>query len=687
MRLRFIVILILTGFIFKASAQADADAVKLADEMYGFGDKRDALDVYLQAISINPNNARANYMAGKCYQETIEKSKSVSYLEKSYSLDKKSHEDILYLIGKGYQYGNEFDKAIEYFELYKKTIGQSKLVNSAELIAKSDKHIEECNNGKILLAQKASKELVNVGAVINSEYEEYAPVISSDELTMFFTSRRQGSTGNKKDVDNEFFEDIYFSTRTKDGSWTTPKNLGSPVNSEFHESCNAISPDGKQLFIYTEAKGGGIFVSKKMPDGNWSAPEKVKGHINSKYGESSMCFSGDGKKILFASDRPGGKGKLDLYSIKLDGNDKWGEPENLGNEINTEYNEDSPFLDSSGTTLFFSSAGHNTMGGYDIFKSKFENGKWSKPENLGYPINTTDDDIYYTESGDGLHGYYSSVRTDGNGAKDIYMITNAKPAEEPIVEKPVASNVEEKKDTASVAVAEEVKPVEQATEEKPEEAVVPVANQKPSLMPVTVKGRVYDAESGAPIEASVKLLDEKGNLVQTITTSADGYYSTVLNEKKNRAFSMVVQPSGFLKKSVKLAVKPGFTDTETVQDLALSKYVAGQKYILRNIYFDFNQATLKPESGKELGKLIQMLQNHPETKIEIAGHTDFVGSLQYNKTLSQKRAQAVVDYLIKKGISPDRLTAVGFGKEHPLASNDDEEEGRELNRRTEFKIL
>ncbi len=703
-------------------AQADLDAVKLADEMYGFGDKRDALDVYLQAASLNPKNARANFMAGKCYQETIEKGKSVKFLEKAYKLNPKISPDILYLIGKGYQYDAKFDKAIENFNLYKKQLSTAPPENKEEQLKRADKHIIECENGKIFYSQIATKELVNLGEVVNSEYAEYSPVVSSDESILIFTSRRQGTTGNKKDVDNEFFEDIYVSKKSKDGHWGRPENIGTTINSEFHEACNGLSPDGKELYIFRETHGGDIYKCSQTADGNWSKPERME-HINTKHEEASITFSGDGKMMIFSSDRPGGTGRLDLYFCTKDENEKWSDPQNIGKTLNTQYDEDSPFLDFEAKTLFFSSAGFNTMGGYDIFKSTFVDGKWTEPFNLGCPINTTDDDIYYVESGDGVHGYYASVRNDGSGEKDLYMITNTKPKEE-IVPDTVAKVVDLKTDSIIAkidsAIVEKVEtPVQTANvtetkpseitpieKEKPAETDKPIKNtnslvaenqtetntkpdviEKPTFKSITVKGRVFDEESGNPVETFVDVFDESGKKIKHIKSSPDGYYTIVLNESKKRQFKLVAQPSGFVKKTVPFEIIPSYEETESVRDLALGKYIVGKKYILRNIYFDFNQATIKPASNPELKKLKEMLEASPNMKIEIGGHTDYVGTAEYNRTLSQKRAQAVVNYLIQQGISSDRLRAVGYGKEHPLASNDDETEGRELNRRTEFKVL
>ncbi|MBC7389121.1 MAG: OmpA family protein [Opitutaceae bacterium] len=676
--LKYILLLFLISFSIQNSfAQADVDAVKLADEMYGFGDKKDALEVYLQAVSLNPKNARANLMVGKCYEESKEKEKSVKYLEKAYLLDPKISPDVHYLIGRGYHFGAQFDKAIQNFNLYKKDLSTSTESNKIDLIKKADKHIAECESGKIFYSKKATKELINLGSVVNTEYEEYAPVISSDESIMIFTSRRQGTTGNKKDRDNEFFEDIYVTKKDKGGKWGAPQNIGTAVNTEFHDATNGLSHDGKELYIYRETHGGDIYKCIHSADGNWSKPERIE-HINTKYEEASISFSSDGKLMIFSSDRPGGKGRLDLYFCKQDDKGIWSQPANLSETLNTQYDEDSPFLTEDGKHLYFSSSGHNSMGGYDIFKSTLNGDKWGKPENLGYPINTVDDDIYYVESGDGVHGYYASVRNGGQGEKDIYKITNSVPVEEPIKDTLTAKVEEVVKDTVKVEakdIKEEIKDEIKATAEPK------------TLKSVTFKGRVFDGQSGEPIEASIDLLDEKGKLVKSIKTSADGYYTLPLNEKKNRNYSLVVQSVGFVKKSKGISINPSYEETESVQDLALSKYVAGKKYILRNIYFDFNQASITSHSEPELQRLLSMLQKSPNMKIEIDGHTDYVGSAEANKILSQKRAQAVVNYLIKKGISSERLKAVGYGKEHPLASNDDEDEGRELNRRTEFKIL
>lgn len=648
-------------------AQADADSVKQADAMYAAGNKRKALSIYLSAISLNSENAKAHFMAGKCYLETSEKGKSVELLEKAYKLDAKISPDILYLIGKGYQLDAKFDKAIENFNAFKTSMEETKEKGKEHEIQKAEKHIAECKNAKTLYSQKASVQLINMGETVNSSHAEYAPVISSDESTLYFTSRREGSTGNKKDADKEYFEDIYVVKKDSSGKWGSPVNIGPTLNTDFHDACNGLSPDGKEMYITCETHKGDIFKSTQNANGSWSKPQKMK-LINSIYDEASIAFSGDGKLIMFSSNRPGGMGKLDLYYCTKDKKGNWSSPQNAGNILNTEYDEDSPFLDQEGKTLFFSSAGFNTMGGYDIFKSTFKDGKWTAPVNLGYPINTTDDDIYYVQSSDGQRGYYASIREGGFGEKDLYIVSMVTPEQKAPA------------DSMVVTVGDSL------TKIAPDSLTQNNEEESKNFKPITIKGRVFDNESGKPLEAKITLYDENGKEIQKVETSADGYYSFVLKEKKHGTYTIETHPTGFVKKSIKLDLTPTNEETEDVEDFALEKYVAGKDYILHYVYFDFDKSTLKPESREELMKLKELLSSKPKMKIEIGGHTDFIGSTEFNLILSQKRAQAVVNFLIQQGISPKRLKAIGYGKTKPLATNDDEEEGRELNRRTEFRI-
>ncbi|MBY0427357.1 MAG: hypothetical protein K2Q22_17105, partial [Cytophagales bacterium] len=481
-------------------AQKDVDAVSLADEMYNFGDKKDALDVYVQALQYNPNNVRANFMIGMCYLETINKDKSVPYFQKAYELNPKISYEIFYLIGKGFHYGNKFDEAIDSYTKFIQETNNStdipKEVSKPSLIKKAQKKIAECQNAKSYFKAPRNVNIKLLGEEINTPYPDYAPVITPDENILIFTSRRQGTTGKKKDRDNEFFEDVYISQRT-DSIWGYAKNLGEPINTEIHDGSIGISPDGKELYLYKEDNGGDIYSSVKDKDGKWSKPKAVSGKVNTKYNEPSICFSSDGNFMFFSSSRKEGRGGLDIYMSRKDKKGKWGDPINLGAMVNTEYEEDCPYFEVKDSTLYFSSNGHDNIGGYDIYKSVLKNGVWSKPENLGVPVNTTDDDIYFVISGDGRHGYFSSVSDRGFGDKDIYMLDLTRADEiiqvdeQPKVDSTLVSN--SKADEPIAAVAREAEPVVESTP-------VPVVQEKepkPTPEPTPVEPA---PEQPAPVE-------------------------------------------------------------------------------------------------------------------------------------------------------------------------------------------
>jgi outer membrane protein OmpA-like peptidoglycan-associated protein len=637
-------------------AQKDVDAVSLADEMYNFGDKKDALDVYVQALQYNPNNIRANYMIGICYLETINKDKSVPYFQKAYELNPKISYEIFYLIGKGYHYGNKFDEAItNYTKFIEETNNSSEIpkdVSKPSLIKKAQKKISECENAKLAFSQPRNVNITLLGEEINTPYPDYAPVITPDESILLFTSRRQGTTGKKKDRDNEFFEDVYISQRT-DSVWGYAKNLGEPINTDIHDGSIGISPDGKELYLYKEDNGGDIYSSIKDKEGKWSKPKPVQGKINTKYNEPSICFSSDGNFLFFTSSRKEGRGGLDIYFCKKDKKGKWSDPVNLGSAINTEYEEDCPYFEVKDSTLYFSSNGHQNIGGYDIYKSKLNNGVWSKPENLGVPVNTTDDDIYFVISGDGKHGYFSSVSDKGYGDKDIYRLDMSKADEivQPIPEaQPEAAVVDSAINSNSKA--DEIIAVAPATEE-------PVATPEPVVEP-----------ENAPTE-------ETGSM-KPIPKSEEHHAIKPVPVKEKPVLKHINATSPQKKKPVRKS---------SVAHLDLSMLPVGKIVILRNVYFEFDKTVFTKESLPELEDLTNLLSSNPSLKIEIGGHTDALGNPEYNNILSQNRAKAVVSYLTSKGIDSSRLSYKGYGEHIPLASNDDEDEGRELNRRTEFKVI
>ncbi|MCH8317322.1 MAG: PD40 domain-containing protein [Bacteroidetes bacterium] len=427
MKQRYIFFLLLCSISFSSAlkAQDEGDLVILADEMYSFGDKRGAQEVYLEALTVNSDNARANLMTGVCYLETIYKNKAAPYLEKAYQLDPDIRADILLLLGRAFQYQYKFDKAIESYKRYKaKFVDDDKDYDHGDdIIRLIGRKIYECNNGNELVANPVDIAIHNLGH-LNSPEPDYAPLISADDNVLIFTSRREGSTGENKDIDNMFFEDIYICYKTGH-RWSKPENIGPPINTKFHDASVGLSADGKRLYIYqdNEFGSGGIFYCDLKNNSKWSTPKAVNA-INSEYFENSATLSADFKSLYFSSNRPGGYGELDLYVCKRDEKNKWSKPINLGPTINTQYNEDNPVLDIDNKTLYFSSTGHKGMGDYDIFKTIFinEDDGWTEPENLGYPINSPDADIHFVLSGDGRFAYYSSIKDYGVGEQDLFII-------------------------------------------------------------------------------------------------------------------------------------------------------------------------------------------------------------------------------------------------------------------------
>jgi len=707
----YISIVVAFGVAIQAQAQTDKVLVELADEMYEFGDYEDALGIYLQALEENPTNLRANFMAGRSYlRTTAEKPMSVRYFLKAYELDPDVHPDIFYLTAEGYRFGNRFDEAIQYYGKYIQEINTNrrKFANqdSEELKKKTNRKIEECKTAKDFIKNPVKVKIQSLGPVVNSHSDDYAPTISKENDVLFFTSRRAGGMSVLKDVDNKFFEDIYVS-EFENGDWGAPKNLGVPINSEQHDANINLNPNGTRLYLYKTENSGDIYYTEKK-EGKWGKPEPLNKPINSPAKETSVYETSDGMKMFFSSDREGGQGRLDLYVAYGNGKGKWSKVENLGAAINTEYDEEGPFFDETNNILYFSSKGHNGMGNYDLFKTVFdpEKNTWSKPENLGYPISSSDDDLYYVVSSDGVTAYYSSYKSDSEGGLDIYRISPAD--EEPVEEKepevtaPDSLVAEEPQDTA-VTVAEKdpiVNPnvemnslvekntkadtVKQVTETVKEVVKTP---EPVVLKSVKFALSIYDMQTNTPVVAKISIIRVSDDKRISEGNAVNGDYEYVFKPELAGEYMATVEATGYLFQTFKISVTPQKTETTITKKLAMRPPKENVINIFRNIYFDFDEFTLKNSSHNELDKLVDMMLNNPQMKVEIAGHTDFIGSADYNYQLSKKRAQSVYDFLVKKGVNPSNITTKGYGKTKPLASNDDEQEGRALNRRTEFIIL
>lgn len=658
----FLTTLILVSFFFSGYGQSAKDLVKQGDLLYGKKDYKKALAFYLDALNLNPDDANVNLKVGMSYLYSETKSKAAGYIDKAYRLNPSINDDINYHLGVAFQNTNEFKKAIDQFESFKK-----KKKNLGEI---ADRKIAECRIADSLSQYELNVIIENIKP-INSAYNDYSPLISSDGSVLIFTSNRTDDERIAKAGTN--YEDIYITRRSGD-TWEAPKKISTNINQKYNDAAASLSPDGKTLFLYYEEGAGDIYISKLEGD-QWTKPTPLNKNINtSLFWETSASISADGKKLYFASNRNNGYGELDLYVSELDSKGEWGKAVNLGPKINTEGNEDAPFIHPDGVTLYFSSDGHPTLGNSDIFFSEFKDGKWQKPENIGWPINTWEYDGFFTISADKKKGYFSTLKEGGLGDADIYSVTFLEPKYKP---KP-----------KPVEVVAQAKTQPKVEKPKVEDFIDPIVHESKAKRVVTVlRGKVIDENTADPLEATITLVDNTTKKVITKITSdaSSGDFELVIPHGGN--YGVATERTGYLFNSINFNL-PKFAEYQEIDThIIMVKAEVGSKVVLKNIFFDSGKSDFKAESIVELENIDKLLASNPNLKVQINGHTDNLGAAATNKVLSLKRATAVVDYLVSKGITASRLTAKGYGSDRPIVSNDDEEGGREINRRTEIEIL
>lgn len=659
-----------------AQAQVSKSELKQAESYMKYEDYRKALPIYEKVLATNPEDPNANFQIGICYLSLGRGSEAYPHLIKARDeLGPSLDPTINLLIARSQHAAGQFDEAIQSYEDYSAFLTEKK-GDPDGIKAEIARAIKECQVGRTLAMNPVRAKIENIGPTVNTRFREYTPVITADNTVMYFTSRREGSTGGAVDDKNEYFEDIY-QTQNKGGQWTMPANLGPPVNSNTHDAAIALSPDGSQLFVYKDDGEGDIYISNRKGL-TWSKPKSLGSSINTRsYREPSVSITADGKTIYFSSNRPGGRGGLDIYKATRNAKGEWANVENLGPIVNTPEDEDAPFIHPDGVTLYYSSKGLETMGGFDIFRTQLENGTWSVPENIGYPINTPGDDIYFVLSADGKNGYYASEKKGGNGYTDIYRIgmddqTGGDSATSKLVAGIAGSDSTAKLLSQGVG-ADDVKKVHASSRAR---FITPL---------ILVKGVVSDHETHKPLGGKVIVVDnESGETVsESDANEATGEYLVVLPSGKNYGIS--VNAPDYLFSSENFYLPNNNEFKEFVKNIELKRAVSGAKMVLRNIFFDTDKSDLRKESNVELGKLLKLLQEQPNLKLEISGHTDNVGSAEHNQKLSEDRAAAVVNYLTKRGIAKSRLEGKGYGFSRPFGPNDTEEQ-RQLNRRTEFEI-
>lgn len=483
----------------------------------------------------------------------------------------------------------------------------------------------------------------NMGTNINTEANEYFPGITSDNQMFLFTREVKDEK-----VQGGIHEDFFSSTNVN-GDWGKAINLGTPINTYHNEGAPTLSPDGQTIIltaceIYgdygTNRKGYGscdLFYSRKQGD-KWTAPRNMGAPISSAVWETQPSYSSDGKTLYFVRGVSRKKGSSDIWMTTLNEQGYWADPVKLSDKINTAGDELSVFIHPDNQTLYFSSDGHIGMGGQDIYLSRREpDGEWGEAVNLGFPINTFKNENSLLVGPDGTIAYFASDREGGFGGLDLYSF-----------------------------------------------------ELDPKLRPQAVtymKGKVFDAVTKTPLEARFELIDLETGKVVVESFSNPGNGEFLVSVPINRDYALNASRNGYLFYSENFSLKAKADAAKpTVKDVPLQPIREGEKVVLRNVFFNTASAELKKESKAELDKLVKFLQGNPTLKIQLSGHTDNVGDDKANQVLSDNRAKAVYNYLIENKIPAERLTYKGYGETTPIAANDTEE-GRALNRRTEFEVV
>ena len=543
-------------------------------------------------------------------------------------------------LARAFHLSHKMDEAIDYYSKtesnYNNAYGSkvSKVQDQLNLLSEFKK---QCSIGKAFMSTPIKGVVIeNLGELINSEFSDFTPLITADEKYLIFTSRRKGSTGGHLGDDGRYNEDIYMTKMVND-KWRRPWKVSTKINSEHHDACVGLSIDGQKMFIFKSEKlNEGDIYETELKGRVWTTPVKLTNGINMDGSiENSASMSADGKTLVFTSNRSGGKGGFDIYISHRPSDGEWEAHVNIGDNINTPFDEDGPFLHADGLTLYFSSKGHNTMGGYDIFKSIYnpQTHSWSKAVNVGYPINSAHDDVFYVWTPDGNRAYFSTQREGGFGEQDIYKLT--------------------------------------------------VPNTGNAV--VLLKGEVKSKNTGLSLVSRVTIYDNKTGkeIASTLSNEEFGDYVLVVPPGDNYGIS--VEKDGYITHSGRIELPDLNKYYEKEMNVRLERSESENLTILQNVLFEQNKAELKKESYPELNIYAKMLMNNKNLDAEVVGHTEPGGLQENNMKLSLERAQAVIDYFVYMGIDRARLMAKGYGAQFPVTYKK-EEDLRAQNRRTEIII-
>ena len=518
----------------------DKYKIKMAEARMKYNEQNyaGALRVYREIYDANKTDDKLNYMMGMCYFYMGSKDESIKYFEAAQKSNPKVDKDLPLVLGQCYQYVGELDKALEQFNKYRASLNPKKMKTD-----EVTQFIDQCMTAKELMSKPVNVTFKNMGKDVNSEFDDAVPSLSADGKTLIFTSRRPDTEGGGIDPNTGlYYDDIYYTTWDDEkGKWKPADGIPGNLNTVGHDACMSISPDGSMIFVYRNIDkvtgSGDIYYSTLKADGTWGTPVDIGKPVNSSYFESSACLSPDGNTLYFISERLGGEGNADIWmSTKLAG--LWQKPVNLGKNINTIEDELGVFMHPDGKTLFFTSKGHKNMGGYDVFMSRYVNGRWIGPFNMGYPINTTKDETHFILSTDGTKGYVASRRDNGIGGLDIYEIDMTNYVW-PVIDSAVTS-----KDSNKVVVLKNTF--------KPELSIL--------------KGSIIDGNTGQKLSGDVMITDASStkNGVNISTNASGEYFITLKGDKE---YILTVEKHGYKKYSDKVMLPLGEKKTYTLDKL------------------------------------------------------------------------------------------------------------------------
>jgi OOP family OmpA-OmpF porin len=604
-----------------------------ADNYRVRGQYSQALGLLNDAIEKDRTFTEAYYRIGIIYMTLKEFPRAIANLEKGLSLTKdiRKQKVFWYDLGESYFTQGDYDKAEETLKKFLDAEVQNKVkMDRARLLMSNVEFARE--NKKNASAYK----LRRLSDTVNAFVMQYFPVLTADQQSLIFTRRLGGGPNDD--------EDLVISAKNSRGRWEEPQSLSKNINTELNEGTCTISADGRKL-IFTSCVGrqgyGSCDLFQSVRIGTeWTEPKNLGPMVNSAEWESQPSLSADGRTLYFVSDRRGGEGRRDIWVSTLNEKGQWTRAKNVGKPINTQYDEISPFIHVNNRILYFASNGQVGFGGYDIFFSERDSSlTWQEPKNIGSPINNQEDQFSLFITADGKKGYYSheEVKEGGYSASRIYEI------------------------------------------EIPEENRIRYASNY-------VKGVVRDKQTREPLAASIELINLESNETESLVSSdsISGAYLFVLTQ--GAEYALYVNRPGYLFQSLNFNYSTVKNFEPIVLDIELEKATEGTTAILQNIFFEVDKYDLQPKSVTELEKIRRFLMDNPKVRVEISGHTDNSGTAAYNISLSQKRAQSVYNYLISHGVEASRLFAKGYGAGQPIADNSTEE-GRQKNRRIEFKVI